>query len=158
MNRLRVILFGIYNLLLIVAVVLVVRACFIPAQEPVVITRDEVRYNTIERDPGKLAPDQVRQELQCYYTSEPLLDIDYNTDGEYTLKAGLCDREWSRKVSIRPRDSPRNMVIAGPLISIRGGVGAWGQYYRLYGRFGIGGGVSLCRDSALAQAGVLWMW
>lgn len=156
MSRLKILGFCIWSVLLVAGVILLMR--YIGKPEPAVITKGRVEYNTIERDPGKLPPDQVRQELSCYYTAEPLLDIDYNNDYEYTLKAGLCDREWSRKVQIRPRDSPRNMVIVSGLINTRLVPGASVQYYKLYGKVGFGGGVSLCRDSALAQAGVLWMW
>jgi len=155
--KLKVIGFAVLNVLLMAAVVLLMRSCFAP--DPVVITREEIKYNTVYRDVYKMPPEDCQQELLCYYTSVPALDIEQinNTD-EYTLSAGLCDRKWSRKVQIRPRDSPRNILVTGMLINY-GGIQGNVQYYRRIGSYwGLGGGISASMSGASLSGGAVFLW
>jgi hypothetical protein len=156
MGRLKFILFMFYTILIAVITVAICRKCLMP--DPVVIKTTETKYNTVYKDTSKMQVYELQAELDCYYHATPELDIKKGGGNDYVLSASLCEREWQKIATVRPREPPRNMIITGPLISTRGGVGAWAQYYRLYGQFGFGGGISLCQDSAQAQAGVLWMW
>lgn len=156
MTFVRAFIFCLYNLLLITAVVLVMRACFTPVVDPVVVTRKEIRYNTVYRD--RVTPEEQHQALLCYDQGVPELDIQQGTGSEFVLSAGLCERKWQRVVNIQPR-GVRNMVIASGMFNSRLMPGASVQYYRLFGKFGAGGGYGLCRDGpSFVQAGILYMW
>lgn len=145
-----------YSLVLACLVVFICRKWFAP--DPVEIKTTEVKYNTIIKDTSKMQVSELQAELDCYYTATPYLDIKKGGGNDYVLSASLCEREWQKVATIRPRDPPKNMIIVGSLITMQGVPGAWAQYYRLFGKFGFGGGVSVCQNYAQAQAGILWMW
>jgi len=123
------------------------------------IKTTEVRYNTIERDISALPLQELQRELLCYWNATPSLDIKHDSGNIYSLSAGLCERNWSKTAYIRARDSPRNMILAGPFIDSRFNPGAHIQYYRLFGgRFGIGGGMGICQEYVQLSGGLLFMW
>jgi len=156
MNRIKFSLFIAYSVILIALVVFICRKWFAP--DPVEIKTTEIKYNTVLKDTSKMQVSELQAELDCYYTGFPQLDIKKGGGNDYVLTASLCERKWQTIATIRPRDSPRNLVIAGPLITIRGTPGVWAQYYRLFGKFGLGGGVSLYQENIIAQGGLLYMW
>jgi hypothetical protein len=119
----------------------------------------EVRYNTVERDISAVPLQELQRELLCYWNAFPLLDIRHESGNLYTLSAGLCERNWSKKAYIRPRDSPRNMIIAGPSIDSRFNPGAQLKYYRIFsGRVGLGGGAGINQEYVQISGGLLFMW
>lgn len=153
--KLKSILFVLYTF----AILFVGYNLFHPTDSETQITdKTPVQSNIIERDPYKLPPDICSNELNCYYTANPLIDIKSVGSNDYMLSASLCERRWQKLVNIKPRDSPRNMIIVGPYIDKDLRVGAWGQYYRLYGSVGFGGGFVLSQGYAAAQGGLMYMW
>jgi hypothetical protein len=155
MNRFKALLLILYTIL----IVFVVRFLFAPQSEGGQITdKTPVQSNIIERDYSSLDLQICKADLTRYDTETPYIDIQSAGNGDYMLKASLCERRWQKLVNIKPRDSPRNMTIAGPYIDTSLRVGAWGQYYRLYGKFGLGGGFMLSQGFGALQGGVLYMW
>lgn len=156
MTRLKIAGFCVWNALLVIAVVLLMRSCFAP--DPVVLIKKEIQYNTIYKNTNSMTINELRSELDCYYKSPPELDIKKGGGFDYVLSAGLCDRKWQRVVTIVPQ-AYRNIIIVSGLASSRLEPGGSVQYYRLFGKFGAGGGCGLTRDGpAYAQAGALYMW
>lgn len=154
--KLRIVCFAVWNLLLIVVVVILMRSCFAP--DPVVLIKKEIQYNTVYKNTNSMTIDELRSELECFYKTPPELDIKQGGGADYVLSAGLCQRKWQRVVTITPR-AYRNIVIVGGSVSSKMEPGGSVQYYRLFGKFGAGGGCGLSRDGpSFVQAGILYMW
>jgi len=158
MSRLKVSLFLTYSLILAVSAYSLAEYLRADLGEPVITEKTKIEYNTIYRDVNTMSSQDMQNNLQCFYTGFPQLDIQSVGNSDYVLSASLCERKWQKVVNIRPRDSPRNIIMGGPFIDNSLRSGAWAQYYKLYGRIGFGGGVLLCRDYVVVQGGVAWLW
>jgi hypothetical protein len=125
----------------------------------VVITKDKIVANTINKNIGNMTDEEKVKDLQCFYTATPGLDIRHIQDDEYDLTAYLCEREWSRKVKIETiAKQYRNLIILNTFFDSNFKIGLNTQYYKMFGRFGVGGGVSFTQGYAAIQAGVLMQW
>lgn len=151
MNKLLAAALTLYTLLIIFLVVFIMQACYKPKPGEEIIKK-EIVYNTIEKDPLIMPLSEIQYNLNCFYKSAPRLDID-KYKGEYIITAGLCDRAWSRKVSIRPRDSP-NIIIINMVINSRLIPGVSAHYYHMINDFmGFGGGLTLLQNLELQASG-----
>ena len=124
--------------------------------EPGKITLGPVEYNTIKKDPYKMTLDDIQSDLQCFYNGFPLLDMIQAGGDNYMLSASLCERKWQRLVNIRPRDSPRNLIIIGSFVDSELHIGGKVEYYRFYGNFGIGGGLAAADKYIQGNIGVAY--
>jgi hypothetical protein len=158
MNKLKLSLFLIYSILLAGAAFSLAEYLRTDPHDPVITDKTPIESNQIAKNPEIMPLKDIQADLQCFYTGFPALDIQSVGKDDYMLSASLCDRRWQKVVNIKARDSPHNMIIGGPFIDSEFRLGAWVQYYRLYGRFGLGGGISLCQGYMQAQGGVAWMW
>ena len=118
----------------------------------------KVIYNTIPV-PIHLTEAEARQELTCYDLMAPTLGIKQISDDKYELNASLCKREWHEEVSIKIRTPEyNNLIIAGVFYDSQLHPGFYTQYYRMFGRFGIGGGVNIALGYIAVNAGVAYKW
>lgn len=154
----KILLFIVYSVLLAAGVYSLTEYIRVDPKGPVITDKTPVESNVIQKNPYDMRLADLQADAQCLYTGFPDLGIQSVGKDDYMLTASLCERRWQKLVNIKPRDSPRNMVIGGPFIDTRLRTGAWAQYYKLYGNFGFGGGVLLCRDYAVIQGGVAWLW
>lgn len=159
MSKLKTTIIIIYSSLVAASAVLLTIYFIDPPGDPV-ISQGGIKTQIIYRDVNSMPDNAIRDGLNSYYTAPPELDIQFIDGNEYLLTAGLCERKWQKtaKIESRSRDSPRNLVVGGVFVDSRLRAGAWGQYYKLYGKVGFGGGVSLCRDYTIVQVAILWMW
>jgi len=158
MSKIKLSIFIVYSILLAGAAYSLAIYLHTDPRETVITDKTPVKSNVIKKDPYKMRIEDLQADAQCLYSGFPDLGIQSIGKGDYMLTASLCERRWQKVVNIKARDSPRNMIIGGPFIDTRLRSGAWVQYYKLYGNFGFGGGVSLCRDYAQVQGGVAWLW
>jgi len=129
-------------------------------KEPKVVTiiQKEIEYNTIKKDPYKIPYTESMEDLNCFYNSFPTLEIKNIGGDEYIQTASLCERKWHRQTTIRQRDSPHNMVIAGLFFDSEMRLGFKTEYYRFYGKFGFGGGLSFTQGYGQINGGLLFLW
>jgi len=158
MRKIKLGLFLIYSILLAAGAFSLAEYLRADPQGSVITDKTPVEFNIIERDVYSMPLDDLQNNVQCLYTGFPGLDIVSVGKSDYMLSASLCERRWQKVVTIKARDSPRNIIMGGPFIDNSLRSGAWAQYYKLYGRIGFGGGVLLCRDYAVVHGGVAWMW
>ncbi|PKL17861.1 MAG: hypothetical protein CVV49_08775 [Spirochaetae bacterium HGW-Spirochaetae-5] len=158
MSKLKLAVFMLYSLIIAGAVFFVTNSYLADPHGAVITEKSPIVYNTVERDVYSMPLEDLQNDAQCLYTGFPGLDIVSVGNYNYMLSASLCERRWQKVVTIKARDSPRNIIAGGPFIDNRLNRGAWAQYYRLYGRIGLGGGVLLCRDYAVVQGGVALVW
>jgi hypothetical protein len=158
MNKVKTVIFILYSVILAAAAFFLAGYLRADPQGVVITDKTPVEFNIIERDVRSMSLDDLQNDAQCLYTGFPGLDIVSVGNRDYMLSASLCERRWQKVVTIKARDSPRNIIMGGPFIDNSLRSGAWAQYYKLYGRVGFGGGVLLCRDYAVVQGGVAWMW
>ena len=132
---------------------------YIQEPEIVTITQTEVRTNTITRNVADMSCKDAREELNCYYTAKPFLDIKHISGDDFTLSAQLCERKWFKNAKIQiPRKEYRNMAIGGVFFDSELNPGIYSQYYRIFGRFGIGGGAAFAPGYAQITAGGVFLW
>ena len=76
---------------------------------------------------------------------------------KYKAKARLYKRSWDRDVSISI-PTPRNMIIGNVLFDshLRGGFMV--QYFRMFGAFGVGGGIGGTLADQFLSAGAVYQW
>lgn len=123
--------------------------------EKVIITEEKIKYNTISKKVESMPMDELRFDLNCFYSGIPALSVKYVDGDEYLMSAELCQRKWNRKVSIKiPSKDYRNLIIGGLFFDSNLRLGANAQYYRMYGSFGIGGGVSITQSYGSVQTGI----
>jgi len=158
MSKIKLTLFLLYSVILAAAAFSLANYFRADPKGPIITDKTPIEYNTVNRDIYTMSTQDIQNDLQCFYTGFPQLDIHSVGNSDYVLTASLCERKWQKVVNIRPRDSPRNIIIGGPFIDNSLRSGAWAQYYKLYGRIGFGGGLLLCRDYAVVQGGIAWMW
>ena len=158
MSKLKLTLFILYSALLAGGVFSLAEYIRADHGGHVITDKTPVESNIINKDPYRMTLEELQSDADCLYTGFPDIDIQSVGKDDYMLSASLCDRKWQRLVNIRPRDSPKNIVFGGVFLDSRLRTGAWGQYYRLYGNIGFGGGVSLCRDYTIVQGGVALVW
>lgn len=124
---------------------------------PVRIAQGKILYNTI--DYSTVPQEQQVSALSCYGTSVPELSIRHEGDDDYLMKAGLCDRKWSRPVKIT-REQYRHIITGGMIYQYfdnRFHTGAVASYTRLCGSLGVGGGVIITDSSIGATAHISYM-
>ena len=110
------------------------------------ITEKEVVTNTIVKDPHKIPYEEAMSDLNCFYTGFPTLAINHMGKDEYLMTASLCERKWQRQTTIKSVSKTyQNMIIAGAFFDSEMRLGIRSEYYRFYGRFGFGGGLSYTR-------------
>jgi hypothetical protein len=123
------------------------------------ITEKEVVTNTIVKDPHKIPYEEAMADLYCFYTGFPTLAINHTGKDEYLMTASLCERRWQKQVSIETiRKQYQNMIIAGAFFDSEMRLGVRTEYYRFYGRFGFGGGLSLAQGYGSLSGGVAFRW
>lgn len=130
-------------------------------QEPkiVTITQTEVVTNTITRNISDMSCEDVKADLLCYYTSPPLLDIKHLSGDNFMLSAELCERTWSKHANIKiPPKLYSHMITGGIFFDSGMNPGIYSQYYRLFGRMGIGGGLAFAPGYAQITAGGIFLW
>lgn len=111
------------------------------------IIKQEIKTNVIDKDTSAMTTDQLRAELECYYKSQPQLDIAQISKTDYLLTAALCERNWSRAVTM-PQSYHKNIITASASIKSNLTPGAGLHYTRMMtGFFGLGGGFTLYRDT-----------
>lgn len=93
----------------------------------VVIKQKEIKYNVIARNVEYIECEELRKELNCYYTAIPKLDIMLNAYKDNTAyisaQAQLCEREWTREAAIQiKQDNNYTYYVAIGAICIAGGV------------------------------------
>lgn len=158
MSKIKLSIFILYSMLLAGGVFSLAEYLREDPREPVITDKTPIESNVVQKNPYDMKIEDLQADALCLYTGFPSLGIQSIGKDDYMLTASLCERRWQKVVNIKARDSPRNMIIGGPFIDTRLRYGAWAQYYKLYGNFGFGGGVSLCRDYAQIQGGVAWLW
>ena len=111
------------------------------------IIKQEIKTNVITKDTLTMTTDQLRAELECYYKSNPQLDIAQTGANNYLLSAGLCERNWTRNIII-PKSYHKNILTG--IVSVKSNVtpGAGLHYTRMMTDFfGLGGGVVIYKDT-----------
>jgi len=68
--------------------------------EPEIRWKTKIQTDVIYRDYGQVSHGQCIQKLQCYDTALPKLEYTKVDAGTYRIGAGLCEREWSRDLTI----------------------------------------------------------
>jgi hypothetical protein len=112
------------------------------------IERHEIKSNVIDKDTSSMTTDQLRAELECYYKSNPSLDIAQINNTDYTLSAGLCERNWTRRITIA--ELYKKNILTG-CIAVKSGLvmGAGANYTRMITPFaGLGGGFIMYKDTS----------
>lgn len=130
-------------------------------QEPriVTITQTEIVTNTIARNISDMSVEQLRKEIECYYTSPPLLDIKYLSGDNFLLSAELCERKWQKHANIKiPAKKYSHLVAGGIFFDSEMNPGVYSQYYKLYGRIGFGGGIAFSPGYLQVMAGGVILW
>jgi len=130
-------------------------------KEPRVVTIKEydLKYNTITKNINDISCKEAKEDLYCFYTGFPTLSIKHLQDEEYILSSSLCERQWHKRVDINVITKRyRNMIIGGVMLDNSLNRGLNVQYYRFFGRMGVGGGVSMSQGSGQITGGVAWLW
>lgn len=130
-------------------------------REPEIVTIYEkpIIANTIDKDPYKIPYSEAMSDLNCFYTGFPTLTINHIEGDEYLQSASLCERKWQRQTTIKSVSKQYNhMVIAGLFFDSEMRLGFQGQYYRMFGRFGFGGGLAWTQGYGSVSAGVVLGW
>lgn len=130
-------------------------------QEPkvVTITEEKIVSNTIEKKVEDLSCKQAKDELQCYYTDYPELEIKFLSEDTFLISAALCERKWYKYADIRiPSKKYRNMIISGVFIDSGMNSGVYTHYYRMFGRVGAGGGLAISPEYVQLNIGASFLW
>ena len=71
--------------------------------KPEIIFRDKIKWQDkiIYRDYKNMSREKALQQLACFDTARPTLDIKKLNGDLFQLSAGLCEREWTRDVKIK---------------------------------------------------------
>lgn len=125
----------------------------------VIVIQKEIEYNTITKNIKDMSCEEAKEDLFCFYTGFPTLEIKHLQGDEYLQSASLCERKWSRQTTIKSVSKQfRNIAIAGLFFDSEMRLGVQGQYYRMFGNFGIGGGLSWTQGYGSVSAGVALGW
>ena len=130
-------------------------------RDPKIVTvyQDKIITNTITKNVNDMSCEEAKADLFCFYTGFPTLAINHIEGDEYLQSASLCERKWSRQTTIESVSKAyRNMVIAGVFFDSQMRLGFQSQYYRFYGRFGIGGGLAWTQGYGQINGGIAFVW
>jgi hypothetical protein len=83
-----------------------------------IVWRDRVVY----RDYNTITRDDCINQLQCYDTAKPTLDIAPLSDNFFRLSAGLCERSWTRDVSLSVGESGNWKYYIGAGVIVGAGI------------------------------------
>jgi hypothetical protein len=125
--------------------------------EKIVIVKEEINAPNIKKDLSKMTVDEKNTDLTHFYTDKPELDIKNIGGDDYLLTSGLYLRKWDRKVTIKI-ERPKNLVIINGIIDSKLNYGGMAQYYRMIGRYGLGGCVGIIQSQAFVGLGVAFQW
>jgi hypothetical protein len=128
MGKIKFMLFVFYSLFIAGAAFSLANYLIVDPHGPVVTDKTPIESNVVQKNPYTMPMEYVQNDLQCFYTGFPALDIQSVGKDDYMLSASLCERRWQKVVNIKARDSPRNMVIGGVSIDTGLRTGAWAQY------------------------------
>jgi hypothetical protein len=125
----------------------------------VIVYQDKIITNTITKNVNDMSCEEAKSDLYCFYTGFPTLEIDNIGEDEYIQTASLCERKWQRQTTIKSVSKQfKNMVIASTFFDSEMRIGAKAEYYRFFGRFGVGGGLSITQGYGSINGGVAWQW
>lgn len=125
----------------------------------ITITQDKIITQVIEKDVSRMSTNELQSALDRFYKDLPALSINHTEGNKYLLSAALCDRKWHRNIKIKIRSPTyRNIVLTGLFYDSEMKVGIYSDYYRLFGRFGVGGGFSLTAGYGQIKIGGIWLW
>jgi hypothetical protein len=123
------------------------------------VYQDKIITNTITKNVNDMTCEDAKSDLQCFFTGFPTLEIKHLEGDEYIQSASLCARQWHRQTTIKSVSKKyRNMIIAGAFFDSEMRLGFKSEYYRFYGRFGFGGGLSITQGYGQIQGGLAWLW
>ena len=127
--------------------------------EVVTITQDKIITQVIEKDVSQMSINELQSALDCFYKDLPVLSVNHMSGDEYLLSAALCERKWHRNVEIKVRSPAyRNIAAAGLFLDSELRTGFYSNYYRLFGRFGFGGGIEFTSGYGQVKVGGVWLW
>lgn len=125
----------------------------------VIIYQDKIVTNTITKNVKDMSCEEAKEDLYCFYTGFPTLEINHVGGDEYLQSASLCERKWSRQTTIKTISKQfQNIIIAGLFFNSEMRLGFQGQYYRMFGSFGIGGGLQWTQGYGSISAGLMYGW
>ncbi len=81
----------------------------------ITITQEKIVYKTITKNVDTMPVDELKKELQCYYTAKPMLDITMIQESPIIIKAeaGLCQRKWERNATIQIKEDSNYIYYIG---------------------------------------------
>ena len=127
--------------------------------DPIIIPHP-ISAPPVDIDVNTLDCDNAKARLQCFYTAQPELEIKHLEKDQYLMEARLCERNWNRLVDItQGEESYKHLIIFGPFINKDLLIGGSLQYYRFWGRLGLGGEVGIIPQPAQLNhigGGVAW--
>jgi len=95
--------------------------CF--REEPVVKWKTKIQTDIVYRNYPTVSLPQCIDKLKCYDTSEPRLEMEQLDVGTYRIGAGLCDRSWSRDMTIEVGEGGNWKFYFGGAVAAIGVVG-----------------------------------
>lgn len=132
---------------------LVIISYFLFSPDDPEIIKGPIKSNQIKYD--NLTTEETKIKLKCYGESDPTLDIS-GKGANYTLTAGLCDRKWSRNITIL---SPKNFIFGGIAVDNQFSTGLWADYQRfMFSNFSLGGGFAVFRKNFQIHTGIGYKW